>query len=415
MVLISTGSGSKISGASRIPSTSRRRMYSGSICSLNLARRSLESFFGSADWSSSTTSRQYVHRNSPVVKSHSWSASRALKAGTACRISLNSLKTLAHHVQLVFGNIHKRLVVYEVVVNLLCLPIQACFHLEAYLDELVIAEDGYSRPQHLALKLDSYNSLNIVKSVELFPRALVEFPPYKVGTIWINSHGVFDAAVPFGGWKQSGLGYFSGKTGLLEYLQREGTPQFTKLATPLDYTQFGNSADTSASVPSSLTPIQMSASPIVDCTYKLYYGGSHKRPDGNTSRTVYNARNQPLALVPEGGKKDVRNAVEAAVKAQPAWWRGGAHLRAQIIYNMAEKLQARRLDFIRHLQMVWNCDTQSADSEVERSLQLLFYWAASCDKPSLGGDSRDMSAMVFQEPLGVMALLVCEGATGLGL
>nr|CAD7429575.1 unnamed protein product [Timema monikensis] len=202
--------------------------------------------------------------------------------------------------------------------------------------------------------------------------------------------------------------------GLLEYLQREGTPQSAKLAT-IDYTQFGNSADTSASVPSSLTPTQMSASPIVDCTYKLYYGGTHKRPDGNASRTVYNARNQPLALVPEGGKKDVRNAVEAAIKAQPAWWRGGAHLRAQIIYNMAEKLQARRLDFTRHLQTVWNCDTQSADSEVDRSLQLLFYWAASCDKPSLGGDNRDMSAMVFQEPLGVLALLVCEGATGLGL
>lgn len=60
IVLRSTGSGSRISGANLMPSTSLSNMYNGSSCSLNFASKSLESFLGKADWSSSTTSRQNV-------------------------------------------------------------------------------------------------------------------------------------------------------------------------------------------------------------------------------------------------------------------------------------------------------------------------------------------------------------------
>lgn len=79
IVLMSTGSGSNISGANLIPSTSLRRMYSGSSCSLNLANSNLESFFGSADWSSSTTWLQNVQWNSCDAKSKSWSAFNSIE------------------------------------------------------------------------------------------------------------------------------------------------------------------------------------------------------------------------------------------------------------------------------------------------------------------------------------------------
>lgn len=46
-------------------------------------------------------------------------------------------------------------------------------------------------------------------------------------------------------------------------------------------------------------------------------------------------------------RKDVRNAVESAVKVQQSWWKRGSHNRAQIIYNLAEKLQARESHFAR--------------------------------------------------------------------
>lgn len=37
----------------------------------------------------------------------------------------------------------------------------------------------------------------------------------QVGTVWINSHGSVDAGVPFGGWKQSGIGVVGGKEGII--------------------------------------------------------------------------------------------------------------------------------------------------------------------------------------------------------
>ena len=34
---------------------------------------------------------------------------------------------------------------------------------------------------------------------------------FKSGTVWINTHGVLDLAVPFGGVKQSGIGHELGE------------------------------------------------------------------------------------------------------------------------------------------------------------------------------------------------------------
>lgn len=53
----------------------------------------------------------------------------------------------------------------------------------------------------------------------------------------------------------------------------------------------------------------------IDRTYKLYYGGVQKRPDGQYSRPVLASDGKVMGHVSEASRKDVRNAVEAAVKA----------------------------------------------------------------------------------------------------
>ena len=40
----------------------------------------------------------------------------------------------------------------------------------------------------------------------------------KAGTVWVNCYDVFDAAAPFGGLKNSGLGREGGVEGIAEYL-----------------------------------------------------------------------------------------------------------------------------------------------------------------------------------------------------
>jgi aldehyde dehydrogenase (NAD+) len=41
----------------------------------------------------------------------------------------------------------------------------------------------------------------------------------KAGTVWINGYDLFDAAAPFGGYKQSGFGREMGKEALELYTQ----------------------------------------------------------------------------------------------------------------------------------------------------------------------------------------------------
>jgi phenylacetaldehyde dehydrogenase len=41
----------------------------------------------------------------------------------------------------------------------------------------------------------------------------------KAGTVWINCYNIFDAALPFGGYKQSGWGREMGKAVLTSYTE----------------------------------------------------------------------------------------------------------------------------------------------------------------------------------------------------
>ena len=61
----------------------------------------------------------------------------------------------------------------------------------------------------------------------------------------------------------------------------------------------------------------ISSKPKIDHTYKLYYGGAQKRPDATYVNIIKTVEGKPFAEVPEASRKDVRNAVECAIKAQP--------------------------------------------------------------------------------------------------
>ena len=56
-----------------------------------------------------------------------------------------------------------------------------------------------------------------------------------------------------------------------------------------------------------------------------------------------------LAQVGQSNRKDVRNAVECAVKAQPAWAKRSPFNRQQILFYIAENLDMRRQEFAARL------------------------------------------------------------------
>jgi len=80
-------------------------------------------------------------------------------------------------------------------------------------------------------------------------------------------------------------------------------------------------------------------------TYKLYIDGKFPRSESGRSLKIESKRGEVLAYISHGSRKDLRDAVEAAVKAQPAWAGATAYNRGQILYRMAEMMEGKREEF----------------------------------------------------------------------
>jgi aldehyde dehydrogenase (NAD+) len=186
----------------------------------------------------------------------------------------------------------------------------------------------------------------------------------KAGVVWVNCTNMFDAACGFGGYRESGYGRDGGREGLLEYLE----PKWFKHAPKL----------VSAAAPAAAQKEQPdSSSPSIDRTVKLYIGGKQARPDSGYSMEVRSADGQLLGEAPLGNRKDIRNAVEAARKAE-SWTRATAHNRAQVLYYCAENLALRRDEISRRLAVA--VGEKQAAKEVDLGVQRIFSYAAWADK-----------------------------------
>ena len=215
---------------------------------------------------------------------------------------------------------------------------------------------------------------------EQLPLALETAKHIIAGTVWINCHNMFDAAAGFGGFKQSGYGRDGGKEGLYEYVKPRWQGKVRLSDLKVDLAKFGAAYKADGPGINGGNGESSSDQLAVDRTYKLYYGGSQKRPDGNYSRVIRNVEGRVMAQVGEANRKDVRNAVEAARKAQAGWAKKSPFNRQQILYYLAENLDIRRRGFARLLVEVSGVSQAEADQEVAESVARLFYWAAWADK-----------------------------------
>jgi acyl-CoA reductase-like NAD-dependent aldehyde dehydrogenase len=140
-------------------------------------------------------------------------------------------------------------------------------------------------------------------------------------------------------------------------------------------------------------------------TYKLFIGGAFPRSE---SGRVYEAQGQNVA---RASRKDARDAVTAARAAQPKWAAATAYNRGQVLYRIAEMMEARIPEF---------AELSSGREEVERAIDRWVWYAGFADKLSqvLGG-ANAVSGPYFNftvpEPTGVVAVVAPEEPPLLGL
>ena len=183
----------------------------------------------------------------------------------------------------------------------------------------------------------------------------------KAGVVWVNSTNLFDAACGFGGYRESGYGREGGREGLLEYLE----PAWFRKAPALKKNGAGKKDHAEV------------ANPGIDRTVKLYIGGKQVRPDSGYSIEIRGKKGELLGESPLGNRKDVRNAVEAARKAE-SWSKATAHNRAQVLYYIAENLSQRSEEIAARLAA--SVGKKQAAEEAQRSVERLFSYAGWADK-----------------------------------
>ena len=243
-----------------------------------------------------------------------------------------------------------------------------------------------------AVMLANNSAYGLAASVwsENINQALHVAPKLKCGVVWINCTNQFDASVGFGGYRESGYGREGGQEGMFAYLKKKdsGIP---KNELRIAVTKIKPAAKTALSL---------------DRTAKLYIGGKQTRPDSGYSLSVANADGTLAGEIGHGNRKDIRNAVEAAHKAS-GWQSSTPHLRAQILYFLAENLEARANEFQNRIMKLTGVSKKQAGLEVETAVRRIFSYAALADKheglihqPPMRG-----LALALNEPIGVLGLV----------
>ena len=250
-------------------------------------------------------------------------------------------------------------------------------------------------------------------------------PKLKAGSVWVNSTNLFDAACGFGGYRESGYGREGGKEGLYEYLrpswQAKALDQALEASVSprlvedeeIEITASNGfhqaEANGEEDEQDGHVPNGSFAFPAIDRTAKLFIAGKQTRPDSGYSRAIYNPAGRLIGEVGDGNRKDIRNAVEAAHKAN-GWANGTTHNRAQILYYIAENMAVRAEEFARRIVAQTGRPHKDAEDEVQATLSRLFSYAAWSDKFEGVVHRPPMRGVVLamREAVGVIGMVCSE-------
>ncbi|MCP5558763.1 MAG: aldehyde dehydrogenase family protein [Verrucomicrobiaceae bacterium] len=162
----------------------------------------------------------------------------------------------------------------------------------------------------------------------------------------------------------------------------------------------------------------MSRLPITK-TPKCYVGGAFIRSESGRVAPLHDARGAFFANIPQCTRKDLRNAVEAAAKAGPGWAKRSAYNRGQILYRLAEMMEARSAELAEAIQ-IGGSTKADANHEVASSIERLIHYAGWTDKyEQLLGNVNPVASPHFNftvtEPMGIIGVLTPEEAPLLAL
>ncbi len=114
-------------------------------------------------------------------------------------------------------------------------------------------------------------------------------------------------------------------------------------------------------------------------TYKLYIGGKFPRTESGRTYQLKGPKGENIANLCQASRKDFRESVIPARKAQASWASKTAYNRSQVLYRLAEMMEGRKAQFVDELKQS-GFSLLEAKKEVEDSLECLVHYAGWADK-----------------------------------
>jgi acyl-CoA reductase-like NAD-dependent aldehyde dehydrogenase len=154
-------------------------------------------------------------------------------------------------------------------------------------------------------------------------------------------------------------------------------------------------------------------------TYKIYIDGKFPRTESGRYYILKDNDGKQLGNICKSSRKDFREAVVAARKAQHGWAGKTAYNKGQILYRIAEVLEGRRAQFIDEL-MQQGSSKAEATEEVNLSIDRLVHYAGWSDKfiqifSSVNPVESSHFNFSVPEPMGVISMIASEDTGLLGL
>ena len=155
-------------------------------------------------------------------------------------------------------------------------------------------------------------------------------------------------------------------------------------------------------------------------TYKLYVGGAFPRSESGRTYEVTDLKGRFLANAALASRKDARDAVVAARKAQPGWAGATAYNRAQVLYRVAEVMEGRRAQFVEEVSHAEGLTARRAEGVVDASIDRWVWYAGWADKlAQVLGSTNPVQGPYYNfsvpEPTGVVAVVAPQESSLLGL
>jgi len=157
----------------------------------------------------------------------------------------------------------------------------------------------------------------------------------------------------------------------------------------------------------------------VQKTYKLYIDGKFPRSESGRYFKLNDVSGKIIANICRGSKKDFRDAVVVARKAQELWAKRSAYNKGQILYRIAETLEGRKAQFVDSL-IKQGSKTAQAENEVVAAIDRIVHYAGWSDKyqqifSSVNPVESSHFNFSFPEPTGVVSAIAPNENGLLGL